>query len=156
MVEESTGMVLEKILNSKSLDDVSSIMKKTDANLDKSFQGFFNDYLSQNPGLELAQIIKDSGLDKTYAYQMTGGKKKKPSRDHVLALCYAARMNCDEVNHALTYTNNANLYAKNSRDAALIYAFSKNKKDKHSSVTELNVELTDREFEPIKTSKGRV
>ena len=140
MKEESTEMVLEKILQSSSMDEVSEIIKKPDVTLDKSLQDFFNEYFNKYPEITPASIIKDSDIDKTYAYQMINGTKNNPSRDYVIALCYAARMDVDEVNHALLYSKNSALYSKSSRDANLIFAFSQNKKDKRVLVTNLNLE----------------
>ncbi len=154
MKEESTDIVLKKILNSRSADDIPGILKESNIASDKSFQNFFNDYLVANSNLKISTIVKDSCLDKSYAYQMINGTKKNPQRDYVIALCYAARMNEKEVNYALSYTGNNPLYVKSARDAHLIFEFSRNKKDKKASVIDLNLTLTDRGHAPIKTSKG--
>ena len=156
MREESTDVVLKKILNSNSLDEVSKITQTTEATFDKSFTDFFNEYLAKNTELVLSDIIKDSGIDKTYAYQMTNGKKTNPGRDYILALCYAARMNLDEVNHALIYSHNGQLHSKITRDANLIFAFSHNNKTKRVKVMDLNEKLSDRDIEPLKINKGSV
>ncbi len=153
MKEESTEVVLNKILGSKNLDEVSEILADSKAKLNMSFQDFFNKYLLENPNLRTPDIIRDSNIDGTYARQMLNGRKKNPGRDYVIALCYAARMNKDEVNHALIYSKNTQLYAKNDRDAHLIFLFSKNKKDKRVTVTDLDDALISRELEPLKISK---
>jgi hypothetical protein len=105
--------------------------------------------------LSLPEIIQDSCLSRTYAYQIINGTRSNISREYVLALCYAARMNSDEVNHALVFSGNQQLYAKNRRDALLIFMFKQNRKDKQSTITGLNITLSESGFAPIKTSKGR-
>ena len=156
MKEESTDFVLEKILNSNNFDDVSKVMNKTDAKLDKTLQDFFNEYFQANPDIVQKNIVKDSDIDKSYAYQMINGKKPNPGRDYVIALCYAARMNLEEVNHALIYSNNKSLHSKSMKDANLIFAFSHNKKDKRVLVSDLNLELSERGIEPLKISRDGV
>lgn len=154
MKEVSTEIVLEKILNSKSLEDVSKAMENTSAKFDKSFQDFFNEYLNENPELKVAEIIKDSDIDKTYAYQMINGTKTSPGRDYVISLCYASRMNLEDVNHALIYTGNSPLHPKIKRDACIIYAFKNNAKSKRVTTRELNETLCERNFELLKPVKG--
>ena len=154
MKEESTDFVLQKILGSKTMVDIDKVVENSNASFNKTFSNFFNEYLAANPTLKLAEIIKDSDIDKTYAYQMINGTKRNLSRDYVIALCYAARMNLDEVNHALIYTKSGQLYSKTNRDAYLIFAFSKNRKDHRSLVSELNFSISERGHEPLKISKG--
>ncbi len=152
--EESTDFVLQKILGSKTLVDIDKVVENSNASFNKTFSNFINEYLAANQNLKLSEIIRDSDIDKTYAYQMVRGTKKNLGRDYVIALCYAARMNLDEVNHALTYTNSGQLYPKNNRDAYMIFAFSKNRKDHRSLVSELNFAISERGHEPLKISKG--
>ncbi len=156
MIEESTDLIQEKILNSNSLDDLTKIIDSSNATYNKTFQDYFNEYLALNPSLSLSEIIKDSGMDKSYAHQIINGTKTNIGRDYIIALCYASRMNLNELNHALLCSKNQQIYVKNKRDALLCYAFSKTSKETRALVTELNIVLSNKEFEPIKISKGSV
>lgn len=89
---------------------------------DKTLKSFFDTYLAEHQDKTLADIIRDSGLDRTYAYQIIGEKRKSIGRDKIIALCFSAKMSLEDTNRALRFSKNQELYAKNNRDAAIIYA----------------------------------
>ena len=39
--------------------------------------------------LKRSQIVKDSGLDRSYVYHILNGERKNPSRSKLLAICVA-------------------------------------------------------------------
>ncbi len=149
MAEQSTTAFLDKILKSNSLNDVAKI---ADEATDITFAEYFNQYLLKHPEYDIAKIIRESSVDRVYAYQIIdpSGKKKNPGRDRVIALCYAAHMTLDEVNHALLYSNNKTLYAKSKRDIPIIFAF---KETGTRSVIKLNNALAEKGLEPLTTIK---
>ena len=61
------------------------------------------------------ELIRESGLDRTYG-------SRKPSRDKIVALSLAAGLDLTETQRGLELTHEGILYAKNRRDAVLIYA----------------------------------
>jgi DNA-binding phage protein len=67
------------------------------------------------------ELIRESGLDRTYAYHILNGSRK-PSRDKIVALSLAAGLDLTETQRGLELTHEGILYAKNRRDAVLIYA----------------------------------
>ncbi len=73
-------------------------------------------------GLEKAEVIHRSGVERKYAYSIFTGKRKRPSRDKVLALCFAMDLSADETQQLLKSTGYPPLYAKVMRDSALLYA----------------------------------
>lgn len=89
---------------------------------DKTLKSFFDTYLAEHPDKSMAEIIRGSGLDRNYAYQIIGENRKKIGRDKIIALCFSAGMSLDDTNRALRFSKNQELYAKNNRDAAIIYA----------------------------------
>lgn len=77
-------------------------------------------------GLKKADVIRKSGLDRYYAYQIFNGTKN-PTRDKVVMLCISADMTFDEIQNLLKITGYAILYAKDRRDNVIIYGI-ENKK----------------------------
>ena len=78
-------------------------------------------------GLKKADVIRKSGLDRYYAYQIFNGTKH-PTRDKVIMLCISADMTFNEIQNLLKITGYAILYAKDRRDNVIIYGI-KNKKN---------------------------
>lgn len=88
--------------------------------------------LLSEKGLKKSRCIKDSGLPRTYAYQIFSGERT-PSRDKLLALCLAMHLTPKEVHTLFSATGYPDLYAKNQRDSVFIFAF-----NKHLSPIETN------------------
>lgn len=66
-------------------------------------------------------LIKASGIQRTYAYQILSGSKN-PGREKVLALCIAAGMNYEETQRALALANLGKLYPRRKEDSIIIFA----------------------------------
>ena len=69
--------------------------------------------------------------------------RRSPSRDKVISLCLALKLELPETQRALTLTKNGQLYSKNKRDSILIFAFGKK-----LSVIDTNV-LLEEMNEPV-------
>lgn len=83
----------------------------------------FLDYLHQlmeEKGIQKADIIRKSMLSRTYAYQILQGTKQA-GRDKVLQLSLALSCTIEETNRLLTLAAHQRLYARNQRDAVLIF-----------------------------------
>ena len=80
--------------------------------------------LIETKDLKKAEVILQSGLERTYAYQIFSGKKT-PARDKLLALAIGMRLTFDEVQNLLKVNGYAQLYPKNKRDNIIIFAFYK-------------------------------
>lgn len=119
MKDISTTFANNKLNDKDALD---FIKKNIEPIKNMSFSVFFNEYLGNHQNVTTSEIVRRSGLSRTYAYEVINGTKKG-SRDKIIALCLAAEMTEDELNHALMYSNNSVLYAKNSRDAYISYYF---------------------------------
>ncbi len=75
--------------------------------------------------LTKAELIKLSNLQSSYGYQILNGTKEKPSRDKLLALCVAMKINFDEIQKVLTLAQCGILYPRNIRDSIIINAVNK-------------------------------
>jgi hypothetical protein len=93
-------------------------------NVDSFMDVTFKDYLG---GLLAAKkvkksaVIKASGLPDSYAFQIFQGLKS-PSRDKLIALAIGLRTNLEECQRLLKLAGVNELYAKNRRDAIIIFA----------------------------------
>ena len=124
--------------------DLEDILKKAsvlerDSILSHIQEISFVDYINQlmiDKNLEKSDIIKDSLIPRTYAYQIFQGSKQA-GRDKVLQLAFAMKLDLDETNRFLTIAHHSYLYAKQQRDAIIIFALSN-----HYSLIQTN-ELLD-------------
>lgn len=71
--------------------------------------------------MEKKDVIRRSGLARTYAYDIFRGEKE-PSRDKLLALCFAMDLSAEETQGLLKATEYPQLYARIRRDSAILYA----------------------------------
>lgn len=72
--------------------------------------------------LNKAEVIKNSLLEKTYAYHIFAGRKKNPSRKKALALALAMKLSRKETQHLLYYAGCRELYVRNPWDSIIFYA----------------------------------
>ena len=81
-------------------------------------------YISEcilNSSKKKSQIIRDSDINRQYAYEIFNGTKM-PSRDKLIALSLAMELSLDGTQKMLTLGNHNPLYPKNSWDSIIIYA----------------------------------
>lgn len=149
--EPSTAFVLEQLNKAtNTMSGLKYIEENILSSKNISFKDFFDCYLASHPDLKQSDIIRNSNLSRTYAYEILGGTKKG-SRDKVIALCFAANMNLDETNHALTYSGNSSLYAKDKRDSIITLAINMKQKNNVDikNVTDLNILLEKYNLTPL-------
>ena len=89
--------------------------------LDMELKDYFN-YILTKKNLTPAQIVKASGLQNAYAYQIISGEKKKPSRNKLLALAFAMKLTLEETQQMLKVAQLPPLYPRNRHDLVVIYA----------------------------------
>lgn len=83
-----------------------------------------SDYLKallERKNIKPADAIRKSGLDRSYGHQIISGRKA-PSRDKLLALSFGMVLSLDETNDLLKISRNRTLYARDQRDAVIIFA----------------------------------
>ena len=149
-MKESTNDVLKTLENVNTASEgLDYIKEKVASSPDMTLKDFFDQFLANHPEKTISGIATDAQLSRTYGYEIINGSKKG-SRDRIIALCLSAGMDLNEVNHALTYSGNSQLYAKNSRDAVIILAF--NLRKTYNSVMKLNELLESNGFEALNTS----
>ena len=77
--------------------------------------------LLEEKQLEKAAVIKDSGLDRHYGYQIFSGTKN-PSKDKLLAIAIGMKLSYEETQNLLKVANLPELYAKRHRDSMIIFS----------------------------------
>ena len=121
-MDESTTKQLEKVLanidTEKQMEEFMESPKITD-----HFRSFPEYYLSlpEVQAKESSELIRDSGLERSYYYQVMKGTRN-PGRDKVLRLCLAGGLDLRETTRALELSGNAVLYARSRRDIILTVA----------------------------------
>lgn len=80
--------------------------------------------LMERYNLKKSQVIKASGLSEAYTYQIFSGLKN-PSRDKLLTLAVGMGLTFDECQKLLKLAGVNELYAKNRRDAIIIFGLHK-------------------------------
>ena len=79
--------------------------------------------LFQKSGLSKAALAKRAGTSKVYLYQIFSGDRT-PSRDRTICLCFGLSATLEETQELLKHSGLAQLYAKDRRDAIIIYGLS--------------------------------
>ena len=92
-----------------------------------------------------ADIIRKSGLERTYAYKIIRGEKGKNAKDKIYRLALAMNLTQKETNHLLSLNNAGDLYPHNARDLILLNGLLKKQ-----TVEEVNIELYNHDLEPLK------
>ena len=79
--------------------------------------------LAKERSMKLSDIMRRSGLKKSYFYQLFDGERKNPKRDVLIQLGFGFQMSFDEVQEFLKHLCAAQLYPRIPRDGVIIYAF---------------------------------
>lgn len=116
---KKTEELMDVLVSADSEPELNDYLGELDP-LPEDFAAYFT-ALPKVQALPRNELIRKSGLDRTYAYHILSGARQ-PSRDKIAALALAAGLNLTETQRALELTCAGILYAKNRRDAVLIYA----------------------------------
>lgn len=130
----------------KTTDDLEKALKTT---------GSIDNYLGENEesiicenlpellkeqleksGLQKADVINAAEISYVYGCQMFSGAKTSPSRNKLLSVLIAMKLNSEEINAFLKCAGYPFLYAKNKRDSIIMYCI-----EKKMPVSEINCEL---------------
>ena len=86
---------------------------------DENFVDMLQD-LFQKSGLSKAALAKRAGTSEVYLYQILSGIRT-PSRDRTICLCFGLSATLEQTQELLKCSGFAQLYARNRRDAIIIY-----------------------------------
>lgn len=144
-------------MNEKSTDELRHEIKTaTDMEdyLTRNQEHFLKDSLSEHlhmlltrKNLRRADVIRGSLLGRAYVYRIFAGDKI-PSRDKLIALSFGLKLSTEETQKMLKLSGNRELYARDERDALLLFALQRNK-----SIMDANGMLLDHGFAVLDTAK---
>jgi len=124
-MDNTTTKKLDQIL--LDVENESELREYLDQYSAEDFPKSFAEYYNSIPRVaeyaknNLADLVKRSNLERSYCYHILNGTKK-PGRDKILCLCLAAGLSFKETQRALKVSGETELYAKNRRDAVIIFA----------------------------------
>lgn len=118
-MKKSTMELMELL---KTTKNISQFMDSVEDELipEQNAGEYLNEAMEKRH-LKKSEVIRKSGLDRGYAYDILSGKKE-PSRDKVLALCIAMELDVEEVQTLLKSTGYPILYARVERDSIILFA----------------------------------
>lgn len=105
----------------KAATDIEYYLKNNKKSmLTSTLPQHLNLLLSQK-GFSRAEVVRGSLLDRAYVYQIFSGEKT-PSRDKLIALAFGLRLTDAETQRMLKLSCNRELYARDERDALILFA----------------------------------
>ena len=118
MKEKSTEELIHEI---KSATDIEDYLYDNQENLiNSTLTEHLNSLLSKK-GIRKADVVRDSQLGRAYVYQIFSGEKT-PSRDKLIAIAFGLHLTDKEVQALLKASKNRELYARDERDAIILFA----------------------------------
>lgn len=131
----------------KEVTDFGDYVKRNKKDLRMvSLSAYLNEKLLLK-GLTKADVIRGSQLGRAYVYQIFADDKN-PSRDKLIALAFGMHLSEEETQQMLKLSGNRELYARDERDALILFSIQRNK-----NIFETNESLFDHGFPVLDTIK---
>lgn len=131
----------------KAATNVKDYLSKNKENLlAESLPEHLEKLLTQKK-LKKSDVIRGSLLGKAYVYKIFDGEKK-PSRDKLLAISFGLSLSDQETQEMLKLSGNRELYARDKRDAVILFALQRNQ-----SILQVNELLDTQGLSILNTSR---
>ncbi len=121
MAEKLTEELLNELLFTNSFPDFIASEYPYG---EESLSEFLNSMI-KSKNLQKSDVIKDSHLNQTFAYQLFAGSRGA-SKYKLVQLAFAMGLSLRETQRLLKIAGSGELYCKNRRDAIIIYCISEN------------------------------
>lgn len=121
-MKKPTDELLKNLQNAPSFDDY--LNENSDNLLFDSLTDWIEYHLLRK-GLKKADVIRRSGIVRTFGYQVINGKRH-PSRDTLIMLCFGLELTLDETNQILKKNAFPALYPRDLRDSVIIFGLTHN------------------------------
>lgn len=118
MESKTTSELIHEIKNSTDIEDY--LTKNKQHLLTRKLSEYLNMLLCEK-GIRKADVARSSLLDRVYVYQIFSGKKT-PSRDKLIAIAFGLHLSDEETQTMLKLSGNRELYARDERDAIILFA----------------------------------
>ena len=120
MWEKPTGDLGKDLMSADSID---TYLRKN--------EGYFYEQsitetlaeLYERKSISKAALARQSGMSEVYLHQVFSGRRT-PSRDRLLCLCIGLGASAEEAQSLLQQAHHAPLYARDKRDAVLLFGLS--------------------------------
>ena len=122
-MDKTTEELLEMMKNANTYADYMA--KTSDSILENTIKP--SDAITallSDKKMKKADVIAKSTIEQHYAYQLFSGDKT-PSRDKMIMFCFGFDLSLEETQNLLKTTGYSQLYGKNLRDNAIIFALVK-------------------------------
>ena len=139
-MKKTTDELLDLLKNTK---DIKEFLIEQTCDMPSYSLSEYLEMLISEKKMKKGEIIKRAGIEKSYFYQILKGKKN-PSRNKILMIAFGMNLDVSETRQLLKIAGVGDLYAKNQRDVAIIYALLNN-----YSVIDTNIMLDELSFEII-------
>lgn len=144
MNEKSTDELRHEI---KTATDVEDYLTQNKEYLLKESLSEHLHMLLSRKNLKRADVIRGSLLGRAYVYRIFAGDKI-PSRDKLIALAFGLRLTEEETQKMLKLSGSRELYARDERDALILFALQRN-----MTIMDANEMLLDHGFAVLDTAK---
>ena len=141
MKDKSTDKLLNILNTLESKTELEDYISSSDL---KNGNYKLSEYIlevCQSKSYSKSQIIQNSGIYRTYGYEILNGSKI-PSRDKIIKISIGNQFTLDQANRSLTLAKLSPLYAKDPRDSIFIYAL-----NNKLSIIESNLILSEHELD---------
>ncbi len=118
MEAKSTGELIHEIKNATDVEDY--LIENKQYLLTRDLSEYLN-MLLRKKEIRKADVARNSLLDRVYVYQIFSGRKI-PSRDKLIAISFGLHLSDEETNTMLKLSGNRELYARDERDAIILFA----------------------------------
>lgn len=141
-MSKSTGDLLMQLSNKKTVFK-EFVCKNKESFIKKNAKKHWENLLKKSE-MTKSDIINKSDIGYTYFYDIIRGEKC-PSRDKIVRLILSMNLSLDECQNTLKLYNWSQLYAKDKRDSAIIYAI-----NHQMTVWQLNEMMSENSIETLK------
>lgn len=111
---------------------------------DDQHVGVYLEKLLKKYDKRASAVSEEAMLASSYVGNIMSGRKRNPSRDTLLAICFAIGTELEEVQYLLKYAGHAPLYVRRKRDVIIWFGFMK-----HMSLDEVDEKLIQRNYKPL-------
>lgn len=144
MDEKSTDELRHEIKSATDMEDY--LTKNREYLLKESLSEHLHTLLSRK-NLKRADVIRGSLLGRAYVYRIFAGDKI-PSRDKLIALAFGLQLTEEETQKMLKLSGSRELYARDKRDAMILFAL-----QRQMTIMDANGLLLDHGLAVLDTTK---
>lgn len=118
MSKKSTGELFVELKTEKNLE---KYLQRNEEEFLPPLHEYLTKILAEKK-LDLREVVKKSNLNRIYVYHIFSGRRKNPSREKILAIGIAMKLNLEEMQNLLKNSRQRFLYPRDFWDSVIISA----------------------------------